>query len=344
MKATSKNNPLLFPVWLIVIFLAFVALSVGKSLIITLIFTTILLVIFSGMYGFFQKMTKSHLIGILLTAGVFVSFFWGVGYIISSELQSFSTDIWKIGQWLDQLISQLNYKGYGLQQVDIKSLISKIDFASIGTGALGTISWIVGGIATVAFLLVFLMMEKNVFAQKIRDILPEREEATFFTIAKRIYDDMNTFFLSKFGLAMFNAIVSVIVMKIFGLEYALMFALLVFLLDFIPAIGGIIALGLPFLYSFVQFDNSATSFILLACLFIPQTFSWNFLEPRIMGNRLNLSGFVIMVSLIFWSWIWGITWAFLAVPLMASINIVLANFKTTRPLAVLLSKNGKIKH
>lgn len=133
------------------------------------------------------------------------------------------------------------------------------------------------------------MMEKNTFAQKIRDILPDDEETTFFRIAKRIYEDMNTFFLSKFGLAMFNAVVSVIIMSLFGLEYALMFALLVFLLDFVPAIGGIIALALPFLYSFVQFDAASTSFILLACLIIPQTISGNYLEPKIMGDRLNLS-------------------------------------------------------
>jgi predicted PurR-regulated permease PerM len=51
---------------------------------------------------------------------------------------------------------------------------------------------------------------------------------------------------------------------------------------------------------------------------------------------------VIMISLIFWSGMWWIVWAFLAVPLMASINIVLAQFKTTKPIAIMLSKNGNI--
>ena len=153
---------------------------------------------------------------------------------------------------------------------------------------------------------------------------------------------MNTFFLSKFSLALLNATVSVIILNIFGLEYALMFGLLVFLLDFIPAIGGIIALALPFLYSFVQFDSGVTSMILLVCLFIPQFISGNIIEPKIMGDRLNLSSFVILVALIFWSSIWGIAGAFLAVPLMASINIVLAQFQTTKPLAILMSKNGEV--
>lgn len=99
------------------------------------------------------------------------------------------------------------------------------------------------------------MLEKNMFAKKIKKILPDTKEKKIFGIYKKIYEDMNTFFLSKFSLALFNAGVSVVIMMVFGLEYALMFGLLVFLLDFIPAIGGIIALALPFLYSFVQFDS-----------------------------------------------------------------------------------------
>lgn len=342
MKDIFKNHPLILPVWLIVIFLVFVALYLGKSILVTLIFTMILLFIFSGMYSFFYRFSKRNWLAVILTAAIFLLFFWGVGYIISSEVENFSNDIGKIGQWFEQLIAKVNYKWYGLSQIDFKSMIQNFDFWKLWKNTLWMITSIVWGIVTVWFLLMFLIVEKNTFTKKMRDILPDREEKTFFKIGKRIYDDLNTFFLSKFFIAMFNGVVSLIIMKFFGLEYALMFALFVFLLDFIPAIGWIIALGLPFLYSFVQFDTPLNSVIMLACLIIPQTLSGNYLEPKIMGNRLNLSGFVIMVSLIFWSSIWGIAGAFLAVPLMASINIVLAQFKATKPIAKLLSKEGEI--
>jgi predicted PurR-regulated permease PerM len=131
-------------------------------------------------------------------------------------------------------------------------------------------------------------------------------------------------------------------MFFFGLEYALMFALFVFLLDFIPAIWGLIALALPFLYSFTVFESSVTPFILLACLFIPQFISGNVIEPKVMWNRLNLSGFVILLALIFWSGMWGLVGAFLAVPLMATMNIVFARFETTKWISVLLSKDGEV--
>lgn len=339
MKNESK---LLLPLWLIAIFLVFVVLYIGKSLIITIVFTSILLFIFSGIYSFFNSHTKSHILSVAITTWVFLIFFTTIGFIISSEVDNFSNDIGKIGQWFESLSSQFNFIPNSLAEVDYMSILQKIDFAGIGKGALWTISWIVWALSTVAFLLIFLMLEKNTFANKIKKILPKTKEKKVFKIYKRIYEDMNTFFLSKFSLALLNATVSVIILNIFWLEYALMFGLLVFLLDFIPAIGWIIALALPFLYSFVQFDNGITSVILLVCLFIPQFISGNIIEPKIMWNRLNLSSFVIMVALIFWSSIWGVAWAFLAVPLMASINIVLAQFDTTKPLAVMLSKNGNI--
>lgn len=338
----KNENKLLLPMWLIVIFLSFVVLYIWKSIITTMIFTSILLFIFSGIYSFFKKHIWSHFISVLITMWVFVTFFFWVGYIISSEIDNFANDIDKIGEWFVVLSQNFDFIPNSIADIDIAALSEKIDFTGIGKSALTSISWIVGWLSTVAFLLIFLMLEKNMFAKKIRKILPHAEEKKFFSIHKKIYEDMNTFFLSKFSLALLNAVTSVIIMKFFGLEYALMFGLLVFLLDFIPAIWGIIALSLPFLYSFVQFDTNLAPFILLACLFIPQFISGNVIEPKIMWDRLNLSSFIIIVALIFWSGMWGIIGAFLAVPLMASINIILAQFKTTKPIAIMLSKNGKV--
>lgn len=341
MKNTSERK-ILLPLWIIVVFLIFVTLYIGKSIIVTILFTSILLFIFSGIFAFFQKYLKYQFISFLLTGSVFLIFFFGVGYIISSQIDSFSWDISKIGAGAQALLEKYSLFDTYLKDFDIMSVLSKIDFAGIGKGALSLISGIIWGLSTVWFLLIFLMLEKNVFAKKFQKILGKQSEKKVFEIYKKIFDDMNMFFLSKFSLAFFNASISAIIMFFFGLEYALMFALLVFLLDFIPAIWGIIALSLPFLYSFAVFDSAMSSFILLLCLFIPQFISGNIIEPKIMGNRLNLSGFVILVALIFWSALWGLVGAFLAVPLMASLNIIFAKFEKTRFLAILFSKNWEI--
>ena len=68
----------------------------------------------------------------------------------------------------------------------------------------------------------------------------------------------------------------------------------------------------------------------------------NFLDPYLMGNSLNLSPFAILVSLAVWSGLWGIPGAFLAVPITAIMAIVFPRFAGTRPIAILLSRNGRL--
>jgi len=339
MKTESK---LALPLWIIVIFLWFVWLYIWKSILVTLIFTWILLFIFSGLYSFFYKHSNSEIISYVLSGWIFILFFWVIWFIISSQIDTFSDDISRIWDGFTSLIGQYNFLSSYIQDFDIKNILWNIDFAGIGKWALSLISWIIGWLSTVGILLVFLMLERNTFAKKFKKIFGKKSQGKLIEIYTKIYTDMNLFFLSKFSLALLNAAVSWIIMFFFGLEYALMFALLVFLLDFIPAVWGIIALSLPFLYSFTVFDSSITSFVLLACMFIPQFISGNVLEPKVMWNRLNLSSFMILLALVFWSSMWWLVGAFLAVPLMATINIVCARFEKTKWVSVLLSKNGKI--
>jgi AI-2 transport protein TqsA len=68
----------------------------------------------------------------------------------------------------------------------------------------------------------------------------------------------------------------------------------------------------------------------------------NLVEPRLMGTTLNLSPFVIILSLTFWGGIWGVAGMFLSVPITVIVAIVLAKFKPTRPVAILLSSSGRL--
>ena len=92
----------------------------------------------------------------------------------------------------------------------------------------------------------------------------------------------------------------------------------------------------------VQFGELEPILTLLLALTAVQFVIGNFLDPYVMGNSLNLSPFAILISLAVWSELWGIPGAFLAVPITAIMTIVFSEFAGTRPIAVLLSKNGKL--
>ena len=92
----------------------------------------------------------------------------------------------------------------------------------------------------------------------------------------------------------------------------------------------------------MQFADPGGVLALLVPLIVLQFVIGNFLDPYVMGSSLNLSPFAILVSLAVWSELWGVPGAFLAVPITAIITIVLSEFPGTRPIAVLLSRNGRL--
>jgi predicted PurR-regulated permease PerM len=136
--------------------------------------------------------------------------------------------------------------------------------------------------------------------------------------------------------------VSWVIMALVGLEFALLWAVLIVFLNFVPYIGSVLGVVFPVLMTVVQFGDPASILWVLLALTVAQFLIGNFLDPYVMGNSLNLSPFAILISLALWSELWGIPGAFLAVPIMAIVTIVFSEFPGTRPVAVLLSKNGRL--
>jgi len=121
------------------------------------------------------------------------------------------------------------------------------------------------------------------------------------------------------------------------------------LLNFIPNIGSIIAVIFPVTISLIQFQADAFywiisfQFIVITSMLIGiQVFMGNVVEPRWLGNSLNLSPLAILISLTVWWGIWGVVGMFLSVPIMVILNIVLANFEKTRKIAIFLSQDGNV--
>lgn len=127
----------------------------------------------------------------------------------------------------------------------------------------------------------------------------------------------------------------------FGLELAVVFAILAFLLNFIPSIGSIISTFLPLPIAVAQFQGDVGTIALI--LLIPggiQMIMGNVVEPKLMGGGLNLHPITILLALSFWGLLWGVVGMFLAAPITAVIRIVLMQFDSLKPLGELLT--GKL--
>ena len=139
-----------------------------------------------------------------------------------------------------------------------------------------------------------------------------------------------------------TAIFSYIVLEVVGLDLAGFWAFVIFLLAYIPTIGSLLGVVFPALMAIVQFASWGPFLIITIGLGVAQFVIGNVLEPKMMGKSLNLSSLVVIISLAVWGSIWGVTGMFLSVPITIIIMIVLAEFQQTRPIAVLLSADGKV--
>lgn len=141
------------------------------------------------------------------------------------------------------------------------------------------------------------------------------------------------------------AISSYFIMVAIGIDFALFWGVLTFLLNFIPYIGSVIAVAFPITLTLVQpgFEQPVATFLLtLIALIGAQQTVGTFIEPRIMGRSLNLSPLAILLSLAFWWAVWGVIGMFISIPIMVIFLIIFSQFESTRPLAVILSQRGEI--
>ncbi len=140
-----------------------------------------------------------------------------------------------------------------------------------------------------------------------------------------------------------TGIISYIILLWVGVDYVPFWALLIFMLNYIPTIGSMVAVLLPTTLALVQFDTFGPFVTLLVSLGTVQVLIGNVLEPRLMGSSLNLSPLVVILALSLWGQMWGVTGMFLSVPITVISMIVLANFPQTRAIAVAMSENGRLK-
>jgi AI-2 transport protein TqsA len=127
-----------------------------------------------------------------------------------------------------------------------------------------------------------------------------------------------------------------IVLWAVGVRFALLWAVLTFLCNFIPYIGTVVAYSLPVGFAFLWFGPTWEPFAAAGLLLVCHGASASVVEPLIIGNAVGVSPLVILGSLAFWGLMWGIPGMFLAVPLTVVAILVMEHFEMTRPVARML--------
>lgn len=196
------------------------------------------------------------------------------------------------------------------------------------------------GMATGFFLvLVFttlIMLGRGRALEKIRSVLPSQAAAGAVRAVTEINGQVRKYLVIKTIMGLINGVVVWAVLAAFKVDFALLFGILSFVLNYIPSIGSVLAAVLRVGFAYFQFGNFWVPFWVLVLTVGADTMMGNFVEPRIMGSGLGLSPLVIIFSLVFWGWLWGIAGMIIAVPLTALIKIICRNVPGLGPVAVLM--------
>ncbi|HHP7241636.1 MAG TPA: AI-2E family transporter [Cyclobacteriaceae bacterium] len=226
----------------------------------------------------------------------------------------------------------------------INEAIQTLKLESYISGLVSSLTSLLGNFVLIVIYLVFLLIEESIFYYKLKAIFPTQrryEEVT--RMLDRINHSINRYLSIKTLISLLTGFLSYIVLFFLEIDFPFLWAFIIFLFNYIPYIGSLIATLLPAFFAVFQYASIWPFVYVLVSVEAVQLLVGNYIEPRVMGKSLNLSPLVVILALSFWGTLWGVLGMVISVPIMSIITLVLAGVPSTRNVAILLSGSGDIE-
>jgi len=333
-KNTTKKTPLaiLFASFVIIIAGLMQAVSIVNPILMGLFIS----IICAEPIMWLQKkkipQTLAVFIVIIFIAGIFIGF----SELIGASLSSFSKNVGVYEANLDAmrktLIEFVSSKGINISSTKLANLFDVSKVMNLTAGILGQLGSFMGNALTIFFLAVFLLLELDTLTIKSKVVFKESNTSKYLF---SIFESIRHYLSIKTATSLFTGFLIWIALEIIGLDYAIIWGLIAFLLNYIPNIGSIVAAVPAVLFALIQLGLGGvlwTGIVFVAVNMIVG----NIIEPKMMGKGLGLSTYVVFVSLLFWGFILGTVGMFLSVPLTMAIKIMLEQSQKTEWIAIML--------
>lgn len=194
----------------------------------------------------------------------------------------------------------------------------------------------------VLLMLAFLLLELRFSAKKISYTFRDNTKSKVLRISSQVVEETVRYLSIKFFISFATGTLVALGTWAVGLDFPIVWGFIAFIMNFIPTFGSIFSVGLTTVFSVVQFYPSWGKIIFILVYMTALNFILgNILEPRIEGKQMDLSPFVILVSLTLWAYIWGFVGMILAVPMTVIIKIICENVSFLKGVAVLLGNEPK---
>jgi predicted PurR-regulated permease PerM len=287
--------------------------------------------------GALERARVPTVVAVLLALVVDLAALTGLGVLLAMGIKELAALPERYDAPLERLLTDLGpllrRLGVDLQQVRLIDLFGGAHAIEMAEGAVGRIAEVLSNAIVVLLTMAFMLLEATGFSEKLR--LAFGRSASDMTALSRINGEIQKYIRIKTGVSALTGVVLGSWVAVLHVDFALLWGLLFFAGNFIPNIGTLATLIPPLLLALIQ-HGVGTAILVAAGSVGVHTLLGNVIEPQLMGRRLGLSPLVVVISLIVWGWVWGVTGMLLSVPLTMILKIALENSRDYRWFAALL--------
>lgn len=268
--------------------------------------------------------------------------FIGLSDVIGLSLASFSqnVDLYEknLSEMGTSILEYINGIGINISVTKLSNMFNVSKVMNVTAGVLGQLGAVMGNALTIFFLALFLLLELDDLKIKTKVILKDSTKSHAYI--GRIAQNIRHYLSIKTMTSLLTGFLIFVCLKIVGVDYAIIWALIAFLLNYIPNIGSFIAAIPAVLFAVIQLGFPGL--IWTAIIFVTvNVIVGSVIEPKVMGKGLGLSTYVVFVSLLVWGFILGTVGMFLSVPLTMAIKIMLEQNESTKWIAILLGTQNE---
>jgi predicted PurR-regulated permease PerM len=347
-KFNASRAIFLMMLFICIIF-AGAVLKIAAGLILPFTIALLLAFVMYPVVVFLDKLKFPRFLSIFLVIIIIVSILYIFGMVLYSSgsslvslLPSYESRLTEIYIWIANMFDlpfddTLSFWDNIWGQLGVRTWVRGLAF-SFSTIFLNFLSSAV----LVVFFVVFILLEVSYLKEKIETAF-ENRSLRISRMGKDIITQVTRYLTAKFLISLANGVIFAVAFYFIGLEFAILWGVIQFILNFIPNFGSIAASLGVCLYSLIQFwPEPGPIIMVVAVVLIINLFLCNIFDPKIVGDHVGISPLVVLISLGVWGWIWGFAGMILAVPMTVIIKIVCENIPILEPISILIGTRKSI--
>ena len=268
--------------------------------------------------------------------------FAGLLVLTIDNASAFAAKLVSYGPRLNALFAEFAQAAPTAAAPTLDEMLAQLDPGRYLASAAGVVRSMATDTLLILIYLGFIIASRRSLERKVLNLSDVREERRTVAIAYRaIITSVEQYLWVQTVTGLMIAAASWAAMAAVGLDGATFLAILIFLACYIPILGAALGVVVAPVFALLQFESHWQAIFLYAVLQGLHFVVGNIIAPRMQGRSLNMDPLVVLLSLAFWGWLWGVVGMFLSTPLTVIVMVVCAQFRGSRWVAILLSADGQ---